>query len=329
MRLHKYTFAIAISISAHFIVSSCGNTTAPPQTQHEAVVFNADSAYKYVAQQVAFGPRVPGSKAHADCLNYYISTLKSFGLQPYIQEGVMTKWDGTNIDVKNVIVRIMPEKANRILLCAHWDCRPWADHDPDVSLRNKPIDGANDGASGVGVLMEIARSLSIKQPKLGVDIVFFDVEDMGTPDHIEVKEYRADTWCLGSQLWAKSEEAKKCNARWGILLDMVGAPNATFGRELYSQAKASGIVDKVWKEAQALGHSSYFSNQDGGYITDDHYYINEIAHIPCIDIIQHDPTSSTGFGTYWHTHDDNMSNIDRNTLFAVGETVLSVVINEK
>ena len=333
MNISKRISLLSCIVVAHAFLFSCGvnnsSQSAAPVKQRVSVSFNADSAYKYVSEQVAFGPRVPGSEAHARCLEYYIQTFKRFGLEAFVQEGVMTKWDGGQIDVKNVLVKVAPEKNNRLLLCAHWDCRPWADHDPDVLKRNNPIDGANDGASGVGVLIEIARQLSIAQPKLGVDIVLFDVEDMGTPDHIEVVEYRGDTWCLGSQLWAASEEAEKSNARWGILLDMVGAPGALFCREMYSQNVAKGVIDKVWNEAFALGYNAYFSNNDGGYIMDDHYYVNRTAGIPCIDIIQYDPTTETGFAPFWHTHDDTMENVDRATLRAVGETVLSVVMNER
>lgn len=318
--------AVVLSVTV-----SCGDSSSSSVVEQSRVQvsFNVDSAYKYVEDQVAFGPRVPGSEAHLRCLNYYMAAFARFGIQAYVQEGEMIKWDNKPIVVKNVIAKIHPEKVNRVLLCAHWDCRPWADNDSDVSRRGDPIDGANDGASGVGVLMEVARQLSIRKPTVGVDIVFFDVEDMGTPDHIAVDFYRPDTWCLGSQMWAKSDEAAKCNARWGILLDMVGAPNATFCRELYSQNIARNVNDKVWKEASILGYGTYFVNDNGGYITDDHYYVNNIAKIPCIDIIQYDGATGTGFGEYWHTHDDTMKNIDKKTLRAVGETVLSVVMNEK
>lgn len=322
-----------LAVIGGFALMSCGGSSNSASTvatpQRVEVTFNADSAYRYIDEQVAFGPRVPESEAHARCLDYYLATFKRFGVTAYVQEGEMTKWDGERVAVKNVIVKIMPEKANRVLLCAHWDCRPWADHDPDESRRNEPIDGANDGASGVGVLMEVVRQLSLTQPKVGVDVVLFDVEDMGTPDHIEVKEHKSDTWCLGSQMWAASDEARKCNARWGILLDMVGAPNALFCKEQYSQGVARSVVDKVWKEAASLGYDSYFRNEDGGYIMDDHYYVNSIPKIPCIDVIQYDPTTSTGFGSFWHTHDDTMKNIDKQTLTAVGKTVLSVVMNER
>lgn len=303
------------------------NTTEPGELVFAE--FNADSAYKFVDEQVAFGPRVPGSKSHSQCLDYLKNTLNRFGAEVEIQEGEGIAFDGQRIAIRNVIAKYRPEKANRVILCSHWDSRPFADHDPDENRRDEPIDGANDGASGVGILLEAARQFSLKQPSIGVDIIFFDTEDYGTPDHKTVKEYRADTWCLGSQFWAKSKAGKNCEARFGILLDMVGAPEAQFYHENYSMQYASGIVKKVWKIAAEIGHGNRFAEQEAGYITDDHYYVNSLTNVPCIDIIHLEPQSGSTFGKYWHTHNDTMENIDKQTLAAVGETVLTVVYNEK
>lgn len=302
--------------------------TAPAPVSH-TTGFSADSAYRYVSEQVAFGPRVPGTDSHKRCAQYLQSELARHGAQVVVQQGEALSFDDKPLPIINVIGRFQPQKANRVLLCAHWDSRPFADHDADPALRNTPIDGANDGASGVGVLLEIARQLGQKNSNVGVDIIFFDTEDYGTPDHIKVKNYKSDTWCLGSQYWAKSDMGRDSEARFGILLDMVGAPNAQFCHEMFSQQYAQGVVNKVWSKAAQLGHGSYFVNDAGGYITDDHYYVNQLTRVPCIDIIQYDPSTSTSFGSYWHTHNDTMDNIDKQTLFAVGETVEHVIFSER
>lgn len=319
-------FGVAAVLSA---CQNTNNTSTPIQKEILSVEFSADSAYRYIADQVAFGPRVPGTTAHAKCLDYMVSTLTRFGAEVEVQEGTGTNYLGKPELIKNVIGHIQPQKANRIILCAHWDCRPFADNDNDASLRDTPIDGANDGASGVGVLLEVARQLQLKQSKIGVDIIFFDVEDMGTPSHKPGIKYLPDTWCLGSQLWGQSELGKASQARFAILLDMVGAPNATFYKESYSQQWASNIVDMIWQRANRMGFGANFVNANGGYITDDHYYIHKHTQIPAIDIIQYDSQTNTSFGAYWHTHQDTMDNIDYGTLNAVGSVVLGVIYNEK
>jgi len=188
--------------------------------------------------------------------------------------------------------------------------------------------GANDAASGVGVLMEVARQLGKQSPEVGVDLIFLDSEDYGTPEFYKGPQ-NEDSWCLGTQYWAKNPHVPGYHARFGVLLDMVGAPGATFYKEQESLDFASGIVDKVWNKAREYGFSSYFVEATGGSITDDHIYINKIAGIPCIDIIQFDPQSKSGFGTYWHTTHDTMDNVDRKTLMVVGQTLLGVIYSEK
>lgn len=325
--------SIAIVFCSALALAACqktNNTPAAPKPQEIlSVDFSADSAYKYTADQVAFGPRVPGTEAHAKCLDYMVSTLSRFGAEVEIQEGEGTNYLGKPEKIKNVIGRIQPQKANRIILCAHWDCRPFADNDPDPKKRDTPIDGANDGASGVGVLLEVARQLQLKQSKIGVDIIFFDVEDMGTPSHKSGIKYLPDTWCLGSQFWGQSDMGRKSQARFAILLDMVGAPNATFHKESFSQQWASNIVDMIWQRARRMGFGANFVDANGGYITDDHYYIHKLTNIPAVDIIHYDNQTESSFGSYWHTHQDTMDNVDKATLNAVGSVVLGVIYNEK
>ena len=231
-----------------------------------------------------------------------IEKLNSFGLQVTTQTGVATAFDGTKLNFTNIIATYKPEDKSRILLCAHWDTRPFADQ--DKIQPNTPILGANDGGSGVGVLLEIARLLQSGDLKKGIDIIFFDVEDYG-------KSQVNDSYCLGSQYWSKNKHIKNYQPQFGILLDMVGAKNATFTMEGYSMMYAPHIVKRIWKNAAQIGYSDYFLFKRTSPMIDDHYYINQLGGIPCIDIIQHDPSTLSGFGAYWHTHDDNMSIISK------------------
>ncbi len=292
----------------------------------EAPVFNADSAYAFVAAQTAFGPRVPGSKAHEQCAQWFESKMKEYTSHVKVQPFVARAWDNRLLNGKNIIASFNPDARKRILLCAHWDSRPYADHDPDPANHRKPIDGANDGASGVGALIEIARLLKETPVEHGIDIVFFDLEDLGEPQ--QVQSQQEDTWCLGSQYWSKTPHIPGYRATFGILLDMVGGQDATFYMEGTSMYYAPEIMKKVWNTAHQIGYGNYFIKMESNPITDDHLYINKIAGIPTIDIIQHDPSSKTGFFKYWHTVDDNLSNIDKNTLKAVGQTVTQVVYGQ-
>ena len=287
--------------------------------------FDADSAYAKVAAQVAFGPRVPGTDAHRACGEWLTNELQRQGAVVTVQEANLKAYNGDVLPSRNIIGSYNTDMRKRVLLCAHWDSRPWADSDPDVSLHHTPILGANDGASGVGVLLEIARLLHQQAPTIGIDIIFFDSEDYG--QHEDDADYQENTWCLGSQYWARKAQREGYSARYGILLDMVGAPDARFHKEGLSQHYASTIVDKVWRTAHMLGFGEYFPMTDGSYVTDDHLPLNQTAKIPCIDIVPYD--DEYGFGQYWHTVNDNLDWISPTTLRAVGQTVLHVIYNEK
>lgn len=312
---------------------SCGNKSKANEeaekieTTVQAPQFDADSAYQYVKAQVDFGPRVPNTKAHVACGNYLAGQLEKFGATVINQYADLIAYDGTLLKARNIIGSYKPENKKRIALFAHWDSRPWADNDPDQKNHYTPILGANDGASGVGVLLEIARQIQQQQPQLGIDIIFLDAEDYG--NHQASNKHETDSWCLGAQYWARNPHVQGYNARFGILLDMVGGQQPTFYREAYSERYAKDINRKVWKKANELGYGKYFIDEASGGATDDHLFINQIAGIKTIDIIPSDPEGEYSFDPTWHTVKDDMDNINRNTLKAVGQTVMGVIYNEK
>jgi len=322
-----YCFINHSLVISLLLFASCGSETKPNKeaTITETVKkiptpdFNADSAYSFVKTQVDFGPRIPGTSAHAKCADYLVKKFKSYGLETIVQNGTVQAFDKKQFVLKNIIASFKPEAQSRIMLCSHWDTRPWADE--DTKGADKPFDSANDGPSGVGVTLEVARQLSSLHPNIGIDIILFDIEDYGTSGDNE-------SWCLGSQFWSKNLHKTNYFANFGVLLDMVGGPNAIFPKEKNSVDMASSAVDKVWKTANDIGYGNYFVFQTKGFVgVDDHIYVNK-AGVPCMDIIEYNQATG-GFGDYHHTHKDNMSLIDKNTLKAVGQTLLEVIYNEK
>ena len=296
-----------------------------PKVKVEVPNFNSDSAYFFVEQQVNFGPRVISSKAWDNCSKYLTNKLESYNAKVIVQQAPITTYDQKKHTLRNIIGSYLPEKNNRIALFAHWDSRHVADY--DTINTSQPILGANDGGSGVGVLLEIARNLNLKNPKIGVDIIFFDAEDYGQPENSKFPIMN-DSWCLGSQHWSKNPHKQNYFAKYGILLDMVGGKDAEFWQESISSYYASNIIKKVWDVAHNIGYSNFFIYKNSPQIMDDHYYVNTIAGIPTIDIIEYDPFSKTNFNKHWHTHADNMNNVDRKTLKAVGQTVINVIYSE-
>lgn len=322
MKKHILNLSFLLTVSVLFL--GCENKNqkqekANVQKTRISAKFNSDSAFNFIQRQVDFGPRVPGSSAHDQTAVYLEKKLAEYCDTAFTQYGTVANHLNQNIQIKNIVGSFNLSKKKRVLLCAHWDTRPMADQ--DAERPTEPSDGANDGASGVGVLIEAARQFQLQRPDAGVDILFFDAEDMGD------SKGAASTWCLGSQFWSKTPHVKNYVARFGILLDMVGPKNAVFAIEGNSWLYAQPYVKKVWNTAKRLGHGQYFVNYQGGQLVDDHLFINEIIGIPTLDIIHYDARQNKGFGDFWHTHNDNMETIDKKTLKAVGETVCQVVMD--
>lgn len=297
------------------------NPPEQPDLQVKAPIFNEDSAYAYIKKQVDFGPRVNNTAAHVKCGDWFIDFLSQRADTVFVQKVDLTGFDGKILQSRNIIASFNPDAKQRIILSSHWDTRPFADQ--DTSRKKEAIDGANDGASGVGILLEIANVLKKNKIGLGIDIILFDAEDYGAPSGVETS--LENSYCLGSIYWSKNKHLPNYNADFGILLDMVGASNATFTKEGTSMMYASAYVNYVWSIAQQLGYSNYFTYELTGSLTDDHKFVNEIANIPMIDIIHRTNETPSGFGSYWHTHDDNIKAVNKNTLKAVGQTVLQAI----
>lgn len=304
--------------------AGCGGKKAAAEavadsSAETAVTFDADSAYSYVAKQVSFGPRVPNTEAHRLCGEWLVSELTRHGAVVTQQDATLKAFDGTVLNAKNILGRFNPDSDTRLLLLAHWDCRPWADQDPDPANHKTPVDGANDGASGVGVLLEIARQLGASAPSKGVDILFVDAEDWGT-------EGSEESWAMGARYFVEHPPVEGYLPDEAILLDMVGGKGAVFCREYFSEQAAPRLAQSLWGIAASIGYGDIFQNKFGGAVTDDHVQL--IAKgIPTVDIIEYHPEEESGFNPHWHTVTDNMDNIDPATLKAVGETVLHYTRN--
>ena len=321
---------LLILLSVTLLCAACGDKhKKSADAADDALVaqqFSADSAFTFCQQQCDFGPRTMNSEAHEQCGQWIMDKFRSYGLEVSEQRATLTGFDGTPLQSNNITAHYQPELQQRILICAHWDSRPWADNDPDEANHQKPVLAANDGASGVAVMLELTRVLSADTCRLpvGVDFVCFDAEDWGT-------EHQSDSWALGAQYWAKNihKELNGKTYRYGILLDMVGGQGARFYQEGVSLLYAKNVVDRVWKAATIAGYSSMFPQADGGTITDDHVPVNQ-AGIPCIDIIPCYPDcEQSNFGPTWHTISDDMEHIDPATLKAVGQTLLQVLFTEE
>lgn len=335
--LLKHFFAAGVFALATLAgLTACdtnSNRNNPPEKAADTLrvpSFDADTAFAYIEAQCALGYRTPGTAVHRKAAAYIAEAFRRIGLAVEEQNTTLTTYDGVSFAATNIIARYRPEATQRILLGAHWDTRPWADNDPDPANHRRPVMGANDGASGVAVMLEIARQLVAAQPNIGIDFVAFDGEDHGVAQWDNShQDHTGQSWCLGSQYWAAQARQAGYRPSFGILLDMVGGQGAKFYREGYSMSYAGGIVDLVWEAAERAGYGSYFPKQDGGMITDDHVPVNRIAGIPMIDIIPFFPDHPQGtFGPTWHTIHDTPENIDRATLKAVGQTVLQVIFEQ-
>ena len=323
-----YRYIIILTIC---IFNSCKNEPKQKPVSEKKVElifpnFNKDSAYQFVRQQIAFGPRIPNTEAHRKCAAWFVLKFESFGARVFEQKFQAKSFNGIILNGNNIIAQINPDAKRRILLAAHWDTRPWSDKDPDPKMQKKPFDSADDGPSGVGVLLELARTIQGQALNgLGVDFVLFDLEDYGSEGTGTIDNSK--TWGLGSQYWSANLYPSGYRPMYGILLDMVGGANPGFYTEDYSVYYAKDIVEKVWSLAESMGYGSFFPKRSGGGVTDDHYFVNTIAKIPMIDIINR--PDGQKFPYYHHTQKDNMDVIDPKTLQMVGKILVKLIYKEE
>lgn len=273
--------------------------------------FDGKSAYDLLVKQCAFGPRVPATPAHDSCRTFLLAELNKYAdrvAEQTFEENLATLQK--EVKLTNLIASFNLQATQRILLCAHWDSRPWADEDADTSKHRQPVLGANDGASGVAVLLEVAKTLKSSPPPVGVDIIFFDGEDAGISG-------QNDTYLAGSRYFARNKDVR-FNPMMGILLDMVGDADLQIYKEEYSVNYASSVVDRVWGLAARLGITEFIPRIEHAVIDDHVPLLN--AGIPVIDLIDFDYA-------HWHTSSDTPDKCSPASLEKVGRVVLAAVYN--
>lgn len=294
------------------------------QLQSNAVIptFDAKNAYQYIKEQIKFGPRNPNSKAHVATLNYLTNTLSKFTQTVIKQPFTYTGYNGEKLQLTNIIAKFNPKVKNRILISAHWDSRPRSEHAKDPAKRKLPVLGANDGASGVGVILELAKILSKNKIDYGIDLVLFDGEDYG-------KESDLSNFSLGSKYYASKMITENYPA-FAVLLDMVGDKDAQFPIESNSYEYAPDIVNMFWNKAAQIGADKFiFSKSQPIY--DDHIPLNQ-AGIRTIDIIDSDligADTPNKRRNYWHTDKDTIENIGVETLQQVGNVLTNIIYSLK
>ncbi len=311
-----------VALSCYLLLTGCRSDRKGDAPQHESKPeataitpsdFDSQHAFRYLVRQTDFGPRVPGSKAHALCLAYLTRELRSNADTVFQQQFSVTQPKLGRVDLTNIMARFGVSSSKRIVLTAHWDSRPWADSDPDPKRHDDPVPGANDGASGVAVLLEIARTLKSAPPAAGVDIVLFDGEDMGTQGNLA-------SWCTGSKYFTK-HLPKNYAVLFGINLDMVGDTYLSIPREQKSDSYANDVMNLVYSTAKQL-KVSQFVDVAGDDVYDDHVPMNE-AGIKTIDLIDFNYVNTQL--NYWHTVDDTPDKCSAESLGAVGTVLLHLV----
>ncbi len=319
-RTRKFCFLISLLL----LFISCREEGAGLEFERQGRVvpeFNAQNAYNFIQEQVNFGPRVPNTQEHVLTKEYLREKLVDIaGTRNVFVQEFQQEVYGENLTMYNLLASFGVHHTDRIILAAHWDTRPRAEEDevdPD-----SPILGADDGGSGVGVLLELARIFSENELPIGVDIIFFDGEDYG-----EVSDL--DNYFLGARHWGNNPPVPGYSPRFGILLDMVGGEYAQFSKEAYSMRFVPNLVNEIWAIAARLRYDNLFLDQRGGNVADDHIIVRQLTGIPMINIIHHtlDHNGNIKFPPYWHTQNDNMDIIDPETLQAVGDVLLELIYN--
>jgi len=319
-------FSILLVLCA-MTFSSCGKKQELPHAKQPfrfvppaaLPTFSGARTFDLLVHQVQFGPRVPNTPGHDSCAAFLLNFLTPLAAKVNTQDFSFPGYESASLQLKNIIASFNPSATSRVLLCAHWDSRPWADREEKNDDKAKGIPGANDGASGVAVLLHLAEIFSKTPPSIGVDMVFFDGEDYG-------KESDESLYCIGSKYFAASI-ASESQYLFGILLDLVGDKDAEFPQEESSVQYASDIVQLVWSSARQLGTYSFKVKGYSG-ILDDHTALNTNAGIKTIDIIDAELVghhSTNPRRKYWHTLKDTPDQCSPKTLEGVGKVLLYII----
>ncbi len=272
--------------------------------------FDGAAALEAVRAQVAFGPRVPGTEAHARAGDWLEAELRRLADTVLVQRWTHTTADGRALPMRNLVARFRPAEGRRVLYLAHWDSRPIADSDPDPAKRREPVPGANDGGSGVAILLGVAEALARRAPEVGVDLLFVDGEDYG--------DFATDTDVLiGSRYFAERLPEPGYAPLFGVLWDMVGDEDPVFKQEAFSVRGAPEVVQRVWSTAQRLGHGAVFTNATVLGITDDHVPLLAKG-LRVIDVIDLEYP-------WHHTVDDTLDKVSPRTLQIVGDVAVALI----
>lgn len=322
LRIRSILFTIS-TIGILFLITSCSEEPKFNFTDkgRDVPEFDSENTYRFVEEQLAFGPRVPNSEAHREAIQYFYTHFSEYaGDESVFVQSFTTEAYGDSLQLYNLIASFSPEKKDRILLGAHWDSRPRSEMDVDEPER--PVPGADDGGSGVAVLMELARIFRDNPPPIGVDMILFDGEDYGESGDLEY-------YFLGSRYWSENPPVEGYNPRFAILLDMVGGKGAQFPKEGYSMEYAPSLVNEIWRIGQEFGYSDLFLDEMGQKVADDHIIVQRITGIPMINIIHHyvNEEGNLEFAEYWHTQNDDIDIIDKEVMGKVGHVLLELIYN--
>lgn len=290
---------------------------AGPQTD-----FDAAAAMAYTKQQVAFGPRVPGTPAAQKAGDWITSMMRQRADTVIEQRWTHRTVDGKELPLRNILARFNPKATNRILYLTHWDTRPTADEDPVLGNRHTPIPGANDGAAGVGLFVALGDALKKTPPNVGVDLLFVDGEDYGDfgPPLGDV--------LLGSQYFADHLPSPDYHPMFGVLWDMIADKDLNILQEVNSVQKAPEVVSRVWEAAREMGYEKYFIPSVGQDVIDDHIpLLQKGFHVIDVIDIDYGPLNSLGIPSpsYHHTLQDTIDKISEHSFQVVGDVALKVI----
>jgi glutaminyl-peptide cyclotransferase len=312
--LKPAVFACVGCFLAPALVACCGGPAAGPVQGPAA--FDKASAFAYLEHICRFGPRAPGTEGARQARAWLLQELRKS--DPNARELPFRAADrktGRAFDGANLLARLRPEAPRRVLLATHWDTRLWAEHDPDPKRRASPIPGANDGASGVAVLLELCRLFAERPPAVGVDIALFDAEDLGRP--------RSDDYCQGSRAFAsQGGPLEQARPEFAIVVDLVGDRHLRIRKEPQSVEFAPEIVARIWETAKRLGLSENFPDEAEIPIKDDHVALHDGLGIPAVLLIdfEYGPAHS-----WFHTHQDTPDKCSPESLEAVGRVLAELV----